>query len=106
MVVLFYIIVEILSSRQKKAEALKKLTDVAVRMSEEQLVELRADIKVNLQTALGYMHLFLIYTDWAVGAEISSKVPPQHAQRNYIFPVSVDVPYLSHYKMLWTIKHT
>ncbi|KAJ7317942.1 hypothetical protein JRQ81_004104 [Phrynocephalus forsythii] len=36
---------EILSSRQKKAEALKKLTDVAVRMSEEQLVELRADIK-------------------------------------------------------------
>lgn len=36
---------EILGSRQKKAEALKKLTDVAVRMSEEQLVELRADIK-------------------------------------------------------------
>uniref|UniRef100_A0A8D0B807 Spermatosis associated serine rich 2 n=1 Tax=Salvator merianae TaxID=96440 RepID=A0A8D0B807_SALMN len=36
---------DILSSRQKKAEALKKLTDVAVRMSEEQLVELRADIK-------------------------------------------------------------
>ncbi|KAM3846126.1 spermatogenesis-associated serine-rich protein 2 isoform 1-T1 [Vipera latastei] len=36
---------EILSGRQKKAEALKKLTDVAVRMSEEQLVELRADIK-------------------------------------------------------------
>ncbi|XP_069662477.1 spermatogenesis-associated serine-rich protein 2 isoform X2 [Haliaeetus albicilla] len=36
---------EILVSRQKKAEALKKMTDVAVRMSEEQLVELRADIK-------------------------------------------------------------
>ncbi|XP_075301743.1 spermatogenesis-associated serine-rich protein 2 isoform X2 [Opisthocomus hoazin] len=36
---------EILVGRQKKAEALKKLTDVAVRMSEEQLVELRADIK-------------------------------------------------------------
>ncbi|XP_053156204.1 spermatogenesis-associated serine-rich protein 2 isoform X2 [Hemicordylus capensis] len=36
---------EILGSRQKKAEALKKMTDVAVRMSEEQLVELRADIK-------------------------------------------------------------
>lgn len=34
-------------SRQKKAELLKKMTDVAVRMSEEQLVELRADIKVN-----------------------------------------------------------
>ena len=37
--------VEILLSRQKKAELLKKMTDVAVRMSEEQLVELRADIK-------------------------------------------------------------
>ncbi|XP_075708284.1 spermatogenesis-associated serine-rich protein 2 isoform X2 [Rhinoderma darwinii] len=36
---------EILHSRQKKAEELKKLTDVAVRMSEEQLAELRADIK-------------------------------------------------------------
>ncbi|KFU87760.1 Spermatogenesis-associated serine-rich protein 2, partial [Chaetura pelagica] len=36
---------EILLGRQRKAEALKKLTDVAVRMSEEQLVELRADIK-------------------------------------------------------------
>ncbi|XP_036108906.1 spermatogenesis-associated serine-rich protein 2 [Molossus molossus] len=36
---------EILLSRQKKAELLKKMTEVAVRMSEEQLVELRADIK-------------------------------------------------------------
>lgn len=36
---------EILLGRQKKAEVLKKMTDVAVRMSEEQLVELRADIK-------------------------------------------------------------
>ncbi|KAI4538392.1 hypothetical protein MG293_011795 [Ovis ammon polii] len=36
---------EILLSRQKKAELLKKMTDVAVRVSEEQLVELRADIK-------------------------------------------------------------
>ena len=35
-------------SRQKKAELLKKMTDVAVRMSEEQLIELRADIKVTL----------------------------------------------------------
>ncbi|KAM9321404.1 spermatogenesis-associated serine-rich protein 2 [Gastrophryne carolinensis] len=35
----------ILDSRQKKAEELKKHTDVAVRMSEEQLAELRADIK-------------------------------------------------------------
>ena len=39
---------EILLSRQNKAELLKKMTDVAVRMSEEQLVELRADIKVKL----------------------------------------------------------
>lgn len=44
--------VEILMSRQKKAEALKKLTDVAVRMSEEQLVELRADIKVSFSLLL------------------------------------------------------
>uniref|UniRef100_A0A8C6QNE3 Spermatogenesis associated, serine-rich 2 n=1 Tax=Nannospalax galili TaxID=1026970 RepID=A0A8C6QNE3_NANGA len=36
---------DILLSRQKKAELLKKMTDVAVQMSEEQLVELRADIK-------------------------------------------------------------
>lgn len=36
---------EILISRQKKAELLKKMTDVSVRMSEEQLLELRADIK-------------------------------------------------------------
>ncbi|KAM7237455.1 hypothetical protein CapIbe_011699 [Capra ibex] len=36
---------EILLSCQKKAELLKKMTDVAVRMSEEQLGELRADIK-------------------------------------------------------------
>lgn len=43
---------EILVSRQKKAEALKKMTDVAVRMSEEQLVELRADIKVSFFTLL------------------------------------------------------
>lgn len=45
---LFASTVDILLSRQKKAELLKKMTDVAVRMSEEQLVELRADIKVRL----------------------------------------------------------
>lgn len=43
----FIFAVEILVGRQRKAEALKKLTDVAVRMSDEQLVELRADIKVK-----------------------------------------------------------
>ncbi|NXM28907.1 SPAS2 protein, partial [Oxyruncus cristatus] len=36
---------EILVGRQRRAEALRKLTDGAVRMSEEQLLELRADIK-------------------------------------------------------------
>ncbi|NWX93726.1 SPAS2 protein, partial [Nothoprocta ornata] len=36
---------QILVSRQRKAEALRKLSDAATRMSEEQLVELRADIK-------------------------------------------------------------
>ncbi|NWQ84351.1 SPAS2 protein, partial [Columbina picui] len=36
---------EILVGRQRKAEALKKLTDAAPRMSDEQLLELRADIK-------------------------------------------------------------
>lgn len=35
----------ILESRQKRAEELKRLTDLAVKMSEEQLAELRADIK-------------------------------------------------------------
>ncbi|XP_043939614.1 spermatogenesis-associated serine-rich protein 2 [Protopterus annectens] len=36
---------EILESRQKRAEELKRLTELAVKMSEEQLSELRADIK-------------------------------------------------------------
>uniref|UniRef100_H3BIF0 Spermatosis associated serine rich 2 n=1 Tax=Latimeria chalumnae TaxID=7897 RepID=H3BIF0_LATCH len=36
---------QILDSRQKKAEELKRLTDGALRMSEQQLSELRADIK-------------------------------------------------------------
>ncbi|XP_064899447.1 spermatogenesis-associated serine-rich protein 2 isoform X2 [Columba livia] len=36
---------EMLGGRQRRAEALKKLADVAVRMSDEQLGELRADIK-------------------------------------------------------------
>ncbi|KAJ7422604.1 Spermatogenesis-associated serine-rich protein 2 [Pitangus sulphuratus] len=36
---------EILVGRQRRAEALRKLTEGAARMSEEQLLELRADIK-------------------------------------------------------------
>ena len=37
----------VLKKKSNEAEVLKKMTDVAVRRSEEQLVELRADIKVN-----------------------------------------------------------
>ncbi|XP_078084932.1 spermatogenesis-associated serine-rich protein 2-like [Mustelus asterias] len=36
---------EILNARQRKAEELKRLTDVAIQMSESQLAELRAEIK-------------------------------------------------------------
>lgn len=38
--------VAILDKRQKRAEELKRLTDKSASMSEEQLTELRADIKV------------------------------------------------------------
>lgn len=38
----------ILDSRQKRAEELRRLTDKSASMSEEQLTELRAEIKVNL----------------------------------------------------------
>ncbi|NXO00479.1 SPAS2 protein, partial [Rhinopomastus cyanomelas] len=36
---------ELLQGRQRKAEALRRLTEAAARLSEEQLLELRADIK-------------------------------------------------------------
>lgn len=45
--------VEMLGGRQRRAEALKKLADVAARMSDEQLGELRADIKVRLDSRSG-----------------------------------------------------
>lgn len=38
--------VMILDARQKRAEELRRLTDKSASMSEEQLTELRADIKV------------------------------------------------------------
>lgn len=38
---------EILTARQKKAEELKRLTDLASQMAEMQLAELRAEIKVS-----------------------------------------------------------
>lgn len=38
----------ILDSRQKRAEELRRLTDKSASMSEEQLTELRAEIKVHL----------------------------------------------------------
>lgn len=41
------VVVSILDARQKRAEELKRLTDRSASMSEEQLTELRADIKVN-----------------------------------------------------------
>lgn len=70
---LLCISVEILSSRQKKAEALKKLTDVAVRMSEEQLVELRADIKVGgLHEPLFDHEAYCV--DWTVEADAMPEI--------------------------------
>ncbi|XP_009074124.1 PREDICTED: SPATS2-like protein [Acanthisitta chloris] len=41
----WYLAVEILTARQKKAEELKRLTDLASQMAEAQLSELRAEIK-------------------------------------------------------------
>uniref|UniRef100_A0A8C3KZB2 Spermatogenesis associated serine rich 2 like n=1 Tax=Chrysolophus pictus TaxID=9089 RepID=A0A8C3KZB2_CHRPC len=41
----WYLTVEILTARQKKAEELKRLTDLASQMAEAQLSELRAEIK-------------------------------------------------------------
>uniref|UniRef100_A0A8B9MTF9 SPATS2-like protein n=1 Tax=Accipiter nisus TaxID=211598 RepID=A0A8B9MTF9_9AVES len=41
----WYLAVEILTARQKKAEELKRLTDLASHMAEAQLSELRAEIK-------------------------------------------------------------
>uniref|UniRef100_A0A669QBA4 Spermatogenesis associated serine rich 2 like n=1 Tax=Phasianus colchicus TaxID=9054 RepID=A0A669QBA4_PHACC len=43
----WYLTVEILTARQKKAEELKRLTDLASQMAEAQLSELRAEIKVR-----------------------------------------------------------
>lgn len=43
----WYLAVEILTARQKKAEELKRLTDLASQMAEAQLSELRAEIKVR-----------------------------------------------------------
>uniref|UniRef100_A0A8C4XQR1 Spermatogenesis associated serine rich 2 like n=1 Tax=Falco tinnunculus TaxID=100819 RepID=A0A8C4XQR1_FALTI len=45
---------EILTARQKKAEELKRLTDLASQMAEAQLSELRAEIKVRRSWLLGY----------------------------------------------------
>ena len=43
-----YLSVAILDGRQKRAEELRRLTDQSASMSEDQLTELRADIKVCL----------------------------------------------------------
>ena len=42
----------ILDGRHKKAEELRRLTDQSASMSEDQLSELRADIKVNMQISV------------------------------------------------------
>lgn len=43
---MFFVSVLTLETRQKRAEELRRLTDRSASMSEEQLSELRADIKV------------------------------------------------------------
>lgn len=55
----------ILDSRQKKAEELRRLTDKSASMSEEQLTELRAEIKVHLWNR----------TKHEGCAQVSSKIP-------------------------------
>ncbi|XP_055552856.1 spermatogenesis-associated serine-rich protein 2 isoform X3 [Falco cherrug] len=91
---------EILVSRQKKAEALKKLTDVAVRMSEEQLVELRADIKHFVSERkydedLGRVARFTCDLD-ALKKSIASfgqdvSLPVSHHQEQLLHPLAVQL---------------
>lgn len=50
----WYLAVEILTARQKKAEELKRLADLASQMAEAQLSELRAEIKVRHSLLVGY----------------------------------------------------
>lgn len=52
----WYLAVEILTARQKKAEELKRLADLASQMAEAQLSELRAEIKVRHSLLLGYFN--------------------------------------------------
>lgn len=61
----------ILDARQKRAEELRRLTDKSASMSEEQLTELRADIKVPAQHSCSTLMLsfsikvvFYFITDW------------------------------------------
>lgn len=54
----WHLAVEILTARQKKAEELKRLADLASQMAEAQLSELRAEIKVRLSFLLGYFSHF------------------------------------------------
>lgn len=69
-----YVSVMILDARQKRAEELRRLTDKSASMSEEQLTELRADIKVPAQHSCSTLMLsfsisefdlvFYFITDW------------------------------------------
>ncbi|NXD17700.1 SPAS2 protein, partial [Nothocercus nigrocapillus] len=73
---------QILVGRQKKAEALKKLSEVAVRMSEEQLVELRADIKRKYDEELGRVARFTCDLE-ALRKSIASFGQVSHPKNSY-----------------------
>uniref|UniRef100_A0A8C0G6G1 Spermatosis associated serine rich 2 like n=1 Tax=Chelonoidis abingdonii TaxID=106734 RepID=A0A8C0G6G1_CHEAB len=57
----FCLAVEILTARQKRAEELKRLTDLASQMAETQLAELRAEIKVSPPR---HFHLMCAFFTW------------------------------------------
>lgn len=65
---MFGVSVVILDARQKRAEELRRLTDQSASMSEEQLTELRADIKVDWKWPLTSASLCVAdwgdYYDW------------------------------------------
>lgn len=54
-------VVAILDKRQKRAEELRRLTDKSASMSEEQLAELRADIKVStrIHACVSYVSMYI-----------------------------------------------
>lgn len=77
---LFIVSVSILDSRQKRAEELRRLTDKSASMSEEQLTELRAEIKVDLMDEIE-----LSLCRHLVPSQFISSSSPQHfvSERKY-----------------------